>query len=70
MLKGVRILFGAAMAYLEHLKSKLDEVHDLGKDSLITHFSDPVHDFRLGPEDRGSKQSEIFRRRGVLLPQL
>ena len=35
MLKGIRILFGAAMAYLEHLKSKLDEVHDLGKDASL-----------------------------------
>jgi hypothetical protein len=31
MLKGIRVLFGAGMAYLEHLRPKLLDVHDLGK---------------------------------------
>ena len=29
MLKGIRVLFGAGLAYLEHLRQKLMDVQDL-----------------------------------------
>jgi hypothetical protein len=31
MLKGIRVLFGAGMAYLEHIRDKITNATDLGR---------------------------------------